>query len=652
MNTVEFFKSFQLIQILILFSFVSACSTSNNSNDFLSAGDNDSEEASSIDGDEDHDADILEIDTENDQEFEVDSEIEENEIEIEVELEEEEEEGQDGDFDNELEIADDDEDLIDEEADEDLADQDVQESDSENETDGDEIEIEEETELEIPDDSPKEGEIVFNEIMADTQWLQGNQGQWLEILNVSSRELQLDDCVFIADSHQTTIDEDLVIGAGEYLIMGVKRPHDFLYDVIPDWTWKGFKLNKNSGHIELSCYGESIDSLQYTSDDKDNDTRKHSLSLCPGHENFEENDNPDNWDDATSPMNNGDFGTPGYTNDSCEEVDGDSSDTDIDPITCSTPPPDLEIPDCGHYKQLSEDYSVDTCTVIPADSCHTFWMGSFEGEQYYYDLDEIPQHEVNLTGFAMMRYPVTAEDYKHCIDEGACNPDSEKLCYQQSYPLSTVQANYLIAGMEDHPVNCVSLPEAREFCHWIGGELPTEAQQEYAENGPMRDRYEDYRYFPWGLDDDPCHANIYEGSDPFEESSPIGFFNGKLWTREEGGWLFGPDTYQTCDDSSPFGIHELSHNLGEFLLDGPSDYSTWPELSTDPVMPAKCDGYSQRGTSWNYDILHARCHSRFLDCGLAPIPVIDTYRESVKTNQTGFRCVFAPKFKPPVIEAE
>ena len=61
---------------------------------------------------------------------------------------------------------------------------------------------------------------------------------------------------------------------------------------------------------------------------------------------------------------------------------------------------------------------------------------------------------------------------------------------------------------------------------------------------------EDLFNFPWGEDRNECRANIW-GSDPFEETSPVGFFDGQLKTRAQGGWLFGPDSFQTCDDSSP-----------------------------------------------------------------------------------------------------
>ncbi len=119
-----------------------------------------------------------------------------------------------------------------------------------------------------------------------------------------------------------------------------------------------------------------------------------------------------------------------------------------------------------------------------------FIMGSENDNPDAWD-NEKPQHTVYLDGFWMYKTPVTNAQYRQGVEAGACDlPHNTKYYNDPAY--------------NDHPVVCVDWYQARAYCEWAGGRLPTETEWEKAARGT------DGRQYPWGNEFDKTKCNTKE----------------------------------------------------------------------------------------------------------------------------------------------
>lgn len=198
-----------------------------------------------------------------------------------------------------------------------------------------------------------------------------------------------------------------------------------------------------------------------------------------------------------------------------------------------------------------------TFAVIPAGD---YAPGCAPGDTRCED-DEAPRALRDVTAFALARTETRRADYQRCVDDGACAPPAETgWCGS-------------VEVLADDPVSCVSYEDARAFCGWLGGRLPTAAEWEYAARGGQDGVY------PWG-DAPPDEAlarygGLYDGPDAVGAHPANGYGlydmagNVREWTASTyapglvevrgGGWNNGPRQIRT---SNRAGSHPKAASVG------------------------------------------------------------------------------------------
>ncbi len=224
----------------------------------------------------------------------------------------------------------------------------------------------------------------------------------------------------------------------------------------------------------------------------------------------------------------------------------------------------------------------------------TFMMGSDAGGP-----GEQPVHEVTVPSFEMNRTEVTVAQYHECVDDGACTGPTQCDSYY----------NWGVAGREDHPVNCVDWFQAVDFCSWMGGRLPSEAEWEYAARGGGQ-----HITYPWGDEVATCDYAVMD----IDETHS----NGNDGCGEDRTWpVCSKPTGNTAQ-----GLCDMSGNVWEWVQDwhhwsyngAPSDGSAWETPSGS--------GRVERGGGFFNTFYYLRASHRAL-----PNP-------SERFGGTGFRC--------------
>ena len=212
-----------------------------------------------------------------------------------------------------------------------------------------------------------------------------------------------------------------------------------------------------------------------------------------------------------------------------------------------------------------------------------FQMGCVPGDDDCYDTEE-PRHAVNISqGFWLGRTEVTVKAYRDFLEETTGEKKS---------------------GQDDHPVTEVDWDDARGYCEWAGGRLPTEAEWEYA----ARAGKEGLKY-PWGnrISRDRANYDGTGGRDTFRRTTPVGRFPPNEW-----------------------GLHDMVGNVYEWCSDSyEADYYSSlakGEPAKDPKGPPTGSERVLRGGAWGVNPVYLRSSLRL------------GYQPEFRFDFIGFRC--------------
>jgi formylglycine-generating enzyme required for sulfatase activity len=241
-----------------------------------------------------------------------------------------------------------------------------------------------------------------------------------------------------------------------------------------------------------------------------------------------------------------------------------------------------------HCERTHHEPGRDVCD-LGNEECRDEWFAA-----------ETPAHQVYLSDYWIDRREVTVARFAACVATGVCSPP----------PFADGGERF---DRPDYPVSLVKWDDARRFCAWTGGRLPTEAEWERASRGPNRaepgipprpagddESLPKGRRFPWGDVYNPTLSNhgIYPAG--LDEVSWLDPRDGFLELAPVGSFLGG---------RTPDGIDDLAGNVQEWVSDWFAEYPAAD--AANPKGPDAGEHRVVRGGSYIHGRFWLRGASRF-----------------------------------------
>ena len=182
-------------------------------------------------------------------------------------------------------------------------------------------------------------------------------------------------------------------------------------------------------------------------------------------------------------------------------------------------------------------------------------------------------YPVSVDAFVIAKTETTVEQFKACVDAGACAAENYTVNSGSGY------CNYDRGeAWLSHPMNCVNWHGANEYCAWIGGRLPTEDEWQYAATHDGTQALE--TTYPWG-NDEPTHCvnatynDFGTGVNNVCDGTTVILWDDYVGTASAGTYSAG---------NSPLGLQDMAGNVWEW---------------TSSLWSAESDYYIVKGGSWS-----------------------------------------------------
>lgn len=163
-----------------------------------------------------------------------------------------------------------------------------------------------------PGEPPSPGELVITELMVDPDSVRDQEGEYIELQNVSTRKLQLFGLVVRDDGADWfSIDGFLSVDPDDFIVLARRGGPGVNGGVQVDYVYgHRLSLSNSDDEVVLELHGYTIDEVAY-------DARGWgvvsgaSLELDPLCADSDINDIPGAWFPAVTKMAGGDLGSPG-----------------------------------------------------------------------------------------------------------------------------------------------------------------------------------------------------------------------------------------------------------------------------------------------------------------------------------------------------
>jgi len=209
---------------------------------------------------------------------------------------------------------------------------------------------------------------------------------------------------------------------------------------------------------------------------------------------------------------------------------------------------------------------------LPVGSSNNFWAPMVQvmnGVPMMYvpggcfmmgDEDGQGGNEICLNSYWISETEITRAQYAVCVAAGACSVPQDTTYYNDP-------------AMINAPMVSITWMQAQEYAAWLGAQLPSEAQWEYAARGP-----EGWAY-PWGQTPPSCDVANYVGC------------GGLLPVSAEDRW----------QGASWVGAVDMAGSVAEWTADWDAEgyYAALEPGSLDPTGPADGTQRVARGGSYN-----------------------------------------------------